>query len=117
DELDTGLSAGPARAQQLAQGRAGDKIADKDRQAVEIRDIVDGDDSRMSKLGSRERLPLETRDVLCRFEQRAVRTLGGHDPIQPHAERPPDCAETTDANPLEELELAERPGLAVLREG
>ena len=50
--------------EQVAQRHAGDEIADEDRQAVEIGDLVDGHDTRMSELGSRPRLPVEPRDVL-----------------------------------------------------
>ena len=110
-------AAEPPRTEQVAQGRAGDEIADEDGQPVEIRDLVDGDDPRMPELGGRPRLPVEPRDILGGFDQVGVRDLEGDDPVQPNVERTPDSPKTAYTDLLEELELAERPGLTVLGRG
>ena len=90
-----------------AQRGTGHEIADENWQPAQIRDFVDGHDARMSKLRDRPRLAVEPRDVPGGFDQVGVRDLECDNPLQTHVERAPHSPESANADPLDELELAE----------
>ena len=71
----------------------------------------------MPELGGRPRLPVEPHDVLAGFDQVGVRDLECDVPVQPNIERTPYSPKTAYPDFLEELELADRPGLTVLGRG
>ena len=114
DQIGRLPSVEPPFTQEIAQRHACDEIADEYRQAIEIGDVPDSHDTRMSKLAGGPCLPVEPRDIFGGFDQVGVRNLESGDPVQSSVERAPDSPKSADADPLEKLEPAERPALVRL---